>query len=210
MIGQLSKVSVCLIAAIVALSHNSADAQIGNIIEGLIPPEAKQFIEGGRNRTPPPEQIPFSPIPGESGGKNDGPKFINPGWGTPPRNSRPPRTTYPPRDTYPRQRYRNVPTTPSKPPLTILCPKGQSGSCDYTLIASNGSYAFTLKPGFKQTLDGSTAWSIRYDGGAGERTYRLSAGEDYILQRNDFGHWQIYKKPTEVIAEPPTLPASAY
>ena len=202
---------LCLFAAIVSgISPTLAYAQFPGIIEDLgrelgipLPSRDDRSRDSQDNR---PRQ--FSP-PNESGRGSGGGDFrVNPGWGRPRSQPQPqPRTpqTSPRYSSPPRYSYPSQPSAPAAK-ITLTCPSDQNGTVAYTLISGNREYRYTLKTGYRQTINARSTWYIRYESGSGSKIYRLRDNTDYVFLRDAQGQWQIYKKPEPVVSEPPELP----
>ena len=117
-----------------------------------------------------------------------------------------PTTTY----SQPTTTYRSQPKvtstvqTVSAAPMKVTFPKTEVGNCSFTLLSGSTSYARNLSPGHMQKLDGAGSWSIRYNENGVQRTYRLVAGSNYVFKRTE-NYLKLFKRPKEVISEPPVL-----
>ncbi len=214
-------IAVCLLVATIAVTNqNTAHAQLRGILEDIGREYGVPIPKSNprRNDPEPPDddnEYRSKSIPSESGKESGGGNFRrDPGWGQPRpgrRTSPPPRRSQPSpqpewRETYQPPIQSTVQPVAPATKITISCPKTESETCSYELIAGERSYSYTLKPGYRQTMTTRTAWRIRYQSGAGIKIYRLRGDSDYFFRTNEQGHWQIYRKRAQTEDEKPPMP----
>jgi|GEM_PF-3228867 len=111
-----------------------------------------------------------------------------------------PTTTY-----YSQPKVANTVQTVPAAQIKVTFPKTEVGNCPFTLLTGSTGYPRNLSPGQMQKLDGASSWSIRYNENGVQRTYRLVAGSNYVFKRTAENYLSLFKRPKEVISEPPVL-----
>lgn len=171
-----------------------------------IPSESGQQNQRGRYggvwgpAVPPQSQLPVQTLP-----RSTTPRYLPPNYQQP-RNA-PPQNTQsyiPPRYTTDRQ-LSDPPTARaySKQTIRLVCPPSVQGVCSYSLLSPSNEHAFKIRGGQSQKFEEGYGWRVRYESGAGIKTYRLRGGREYRFAKTDSGIWQLYLLPLE--SEDPPL-----